>query len=339
MNLTKECKNAKKIGISAHIRPDGDAVGSTTALYLYLKKMMPKTEVSMFLETPAETFAVISCFDEIDSTFASDMECDVFFMLDCGRDRLGDAKKYFTSAKKTINIDHHISNENGSGDVNYVVPNASSTCELIYELIAADKNGLSMEEKLDKDIALALYLGMVHDTGVFQYSNTSKRTMEIAGDLISYGIPFYKLIEETFYQKSYVQSQIMGRSLLESIRFMNDRCIVSCVDKKVMDFYEVASKDMDGIVNQLKNIKGIDCAVFMYQTGNMEYKVSLRSSDAVDVSVIASYFGGGGHMRAAGCTMSGTFHDVVNNLALHIEQQFEKQQEMLRNEGNNERNY
>ena len=83
----------------------------------------------------------------------------------------------------------------------------------------------------------------------------------------------------------------------------------------------MTSKDLDGIVNQLRNIKGISCAVFMYQTGGQEYKISLRSDEKVDVAQVAAYFGGGGHVRAAGCTMTGTFHDCVNNLSLHIEEQ------------------
>ena len=106
---------------------------------------------------------------------------------------------------------------------------------------------------------------------------------------------------------------------MESIRFLDGRCIVSVVEKKTMDFYEVTPKDMDGIVNQLRNIEGISCAIFMYQTGTLEYKVSLRSDEKVNVAEVASYFGGGGHARAAGCTMKGTFHDCVNNLSLHIE--------------------
>jgi len=174
---------------------------------------------------------------------------------------------------------------------------------------------------LDEDIAKALYIGIIHDCGVFQYSNTSPRTMEIGAKLIGYGLPFSKLIEETFYQKNYVQSQIMGRALMESVRFMDDRCIVSCVSRKMMDFYEAKPSDLDGIVNQLRNIKGVDCAIFMYETGTMEYKVSLRSNECVDVSKVAAFFGGGGHMRAAGCTMNGTFHDVVNNLSRQIEEQ------------------
>jgi phosphoesterase RecJ-like protein len=148
--------------------------------------------------------------------------------------------------------------------------------------------------------------------------------MEKGANLIGYGFDFSKLIEETFYQRTYIQTQIMGRALMESVRFMDGRCIVSGVDRKIMDFYNVGPKDLDGIVSQLRNIKGVDCAIFMYETDIQEYKVSMRSDEKVDVSKVAVYFGGGGHMRAAGCTMHGTFHDCVNNLSLHIEKQLEE---------------
>ena len=108
---------------------------------------------------------------------------------------------------------------------------------------------------------------------------------------------------------------------MESIPLMNGSCIVGMVDKKSMDFYHAEAKDLDGIVNQLRNIKGVDCAVFMYETGDLEYKVSMRSNENVDVAKVASCFGGGGHVRAAGCTMKGAFSDCVNKLSLHIEEQ------------------
>lgn len=176
-----------------------------------------------------------------------------------------------------------------------------------------------MEEKgLDIEIAKALYIGMIHDTGVFKYSNTSPETLQIAAKLIAYGFDFPKIIDETFYEKTYEQNLILGRAITESVRFMDGKCIFSAVDKEMMDFYNVGPKDLDGIVNQLRIVKGVECAIFMYQTGLMEYKVSLRSNGAVDVSVIASFFGGGGHVRAAGCTMQGTIHDVINNLSDQI---------------------
>ena len=311
MNLLQECKGARRIGISGHLRPDGDCVGACLSLWQYLRNHLPETDVKVYLEQPAEIFKGLTGYREIVTDFPEEEPFDVYFALDCNEERLGGAAGYFRAAAKTINIDHHVSNT-GCGDVNLVRPQIGSTCEVLYEL---------MEDGLDKNLAETLYVGIIHDTGVFQYSNTTPRTMEIGARLIAFGFNFSRLIEETFYQRTYVQSQIMGRALMESIRFLDGQCIVSMVNRAMMEFYNVGPKDLDGIVNHLRNIKGIHCAIFMYETDTLEYKVSLRTDERVDASRVAVYFGGGGHMRAAGCTMRGTFHDYVNNLSLHIEKQ------------------
>lgn len=316
MNLLEECKGAKRIGISGHIRPDGDCVGACMGLYLYLTKKMPGTQIKVFLEKPADVFRRISRIEELDSDYGDKERFDVFFALDTVPDRLGKAERYYREAHKKINIDHHISNPGSSGDINYVFPKASSTSELIYRLIGM--------QELDRDIAQALYIGLIHDTGVFRYSNTSPETLRAAADLVSFGFDFSELIEETFYEKTYLQTQILGRALLESILFMHGRCVVSVLDRKTMNFYGASPHDLDGIVSQLREIAGVECAIFMYETGVLEYKVSMRSGGKVDVAAIASYFGGGGHKRAAGCSMNGTSHDVINNLSLHIERQLEE---------------
>lgn len=316
MKLYEEVKSAGSIGISGHIRPDGDCIGACMGLYLYLKKLCPDAAIEVFLEQPAEVFSCIKGMEEIHTDFKTEIPCvDVFFALDASKDRLGEAEKYFDAAKKKINIDHHISNP-GCGDLNYIKPKASSASELVYELI-------EKKELLDEEIAKALYIGIIHDTGVFQYSNTAPSTLQAAAQLIQYGFDFPALIQETFYEKTYVQNQILGRALLESILFMNGQCIVSMVDKKTMNFYQVVPSDLEGIVSQLRNTKGVECAIFMYQIGALEYKVSLRSGGKVDVAKVAAFFGGGGHIRAAGVTMQGTFYDIVNNLSAQIAKQLE----------------
>lgn len=311
IQILEECKAAKRIGISGHVRPDGDCVGAVLALQLYLRKCLPQATVKVFLEKPPVIFREIKGFGEIETEFPEEDPFDVFFVMDTDAERLGGAEKYFRAADKRINIDHHL-RETGSGDVNYIAPQVGSTCELVYDMV---------EEQLDSNIALALYIGIIHDTGVFQYSNTSPETLKKAAKLIEFGIDFPRIIQETFYQKTYTQTHIMGRVLMESIRFLQGHCVVGVVDKKTMDFYGAETSDLDGIVSQLKNIKGVDCAVFMYQTDILEYKISLRSNEKVNVAQVAAFFGGGGHARAAGCTMKGTFHDCVNNLSLHIERQ------------------
>ena len=314
MNILEEVKGAITIGIGGHIRPDGDCVGAALGLYLYLSKVCPESTVQVFLEKPADVFSCINGIDRIHTDFATDVDrFDVFIALDTSKDRLGGAQGYFEKARKRVNIDHHVSNS-GCGDVNYIKPYASSTSELVYSVIE-DKS------KLDVEIAKALYIGIIHDTGVFQYSNTSPETLRIAAELVAYGFDFNKLIDETFYEKTYVQTQILGRALLESILFMDGKCVVSMLDKKTMKFYKAEAYDLEGIVSQLRNIKGVECAIFMYQLDTLEYKVSLRSSGKVNVAKVASFFGGGGHERAAGVTMQGTFHDILNNLSAHIDVQ------------------
>lgn len=315
-DLLTEVKDAKTIGISGHIRPDGDCIGSTCAMYLYLKKCCPDKSIKLFLENPADIFDDIPCFGEIDCTYEATEPFDVFIAIDCEKSRLGKAEAFFDQARKTINIDHHISNEKGSGDVNYVVPSASSASELVYDLLEKDM--------LDADIAAAIYLGIAHDTGVFQYSNTSPKTLRIVADLLEYQFDFSKLLDRTFYEKTYHQNQILGRALLESIIFMNRKCIMSAIDKKTLEFYKVGPKDLEGIVSQLRYTKEVECAIFMYELEPQVWKVSLRSNGLVDVAKVAGFFGGGGHVRAAGVTMNGTCHDVINNLSGFIEKQLEE---------------
>ena len=164
---------------------------------------------------------------------------------------------------------------------------------------------------------------IVHDTGVFKYSCTSAKTMEIAGFLMGKGVDFGSIIDNSFYKKTYVQNQIMGRALLESITFLDGKAIFSALRQSDLDFYGVTGKDLDGIIDQLRLTEGVEVAIFLYETGPQQYKVSLRSQKIVDVSQVAFYFGGGGHVRAAGCTMSGSIHDVINNLSLHIAKQLD----------------
>lgn len=315
-NILEECASAKRIAVTGHQKPDGDCVGACLSVWYYLHKYVKDAKVTVYLEEPDHIFSELAGFDEIVTDFPDEEPFDVLFILDCNLERTGRAAKYAQSAGKVINVDHHVTNAGGCGHLNYVDPKVGSACELVYDLVEQDK--------LDAELAKSIYVGMVHDTGVFQYENTTPETLRKAAHLISFGFEFYRIIQETFYQKTYVQTQIMGRALMESVRFMNGKCIVSVIDRKTMDFYGVTTKDFEGIVNQLRNIKGISCAIFMYESDILEYKVSLRTDQSIDAAKVAAYFGGGGHARAAGCTMKGTFHDCVNNLSDEIAKQVEE---------------
>ena len=307
---------AGKIVILGHVNPDGDCVGSCLAVYNYIKEWDSTKAVTVRLERAPSKFSYLSGFDAIE-TEAGEEAYDLCICLDSSdEERLGDFKSCFDRSAKTICIDHHITNC-GYAQENVIDGHASSACEVVY--------GQLDESRISKRVAECIYTGIIHDTGVFKYSNTSRKTMEIAGKMMEKGIDFGTIIDGSFYKKTYMQSQILGRALLESITFLDGRCIFSVVRKKDMDFYGVDKSDLDGIVDQLRVIDGIECAIFLYETGIHQFKVSLRSNSIVDVSRIAAYFGGGGHVRAAGCTMSGSVHDVVNNLSAHIAEQLEQE--------------
>jgi phosphoesterase RecJ-like protein len=311
--LKQIAKDAQSILIAGHKRPDGDCTGACIAAYHYLKNSYPDKEITTYLEVLPERF---SCMDE-DGTIVScqvpNKRFDLVIAVDASTaDCLGDAQNAFYQAKKTLCIDHHVSNRSYAGK-NVIDAGASSACEVLYQMMA--------EEDIDERIAEALYIGIVSDSGVFRYSSTSKRTMEIAGNLMEKGIPFWDYIDKCFYERTYTQTQLLGRTLLASMRVMDGKCIVAVITRRMMEFYGAKTEDIEGIVDQLRITKGVEVAILLHETGEQEFKVSMRSNRLVDVSRVAAFFNGGGHKKAAGCTMRGSMHDVINNLTEHIELQ------------------
>jgi phosphoesterase RecJ-like protein len=316
LNL-KEClQGVESVAILGHVRPDGDCIGSCLSLYNYIETYFPKIEAKVYLQDFMPEFLMLKNADKIVHDDQEDKVYDLCFSLDSAdKARHGEFVKYFDTAKKTIGIDHHISNV-GFAQEHLIISDASATAEIMYDLIGKDH--------LTKEIAECIYLGMAHDTGVFQYSNASPKTFRVVADLLETGIDASKIVDETFYQKSYVQNQILGRTLMESILMMDGKVIVGVVRLKDMEFYGVTPKSLDGIVSQLRYTRGVEVAIFMYELENQHYKVSMRSNGKVNVSKIAGYFGGGGRVKAAGCEISGNVYDVINNLTLHIEAQLQE---------------
>ena len=301
------------VGIAGHIKPDGDCTGSTLALYNYIKNNYPAVRVMLYLEPIPNLFKFLQRSEEINSDFSKDETYDLFFSLDCGDEgRLGGAYRYFAAAKKTVCIDHHISNQSFA-DLNVVVPDASSTSELVF--------GLLDEQKITREIAECLYVGIIHDTGVFQYSCTSSRTMNIAGRLMDKGIDYPKIVDKTFFEKTFEQNQILGTALLKAKRYFDGRCIASIITAQDMEDCHALPKHLEGIVAQLRSTKGVDVAVLIYENADGTYKVSMRTNGAVNVSAICVKHGGGGHVRAAGATMAGDPEVILQTLLEDIKEQ------------------
>ena len=313
--LDQKLNGVKEVAILGHVRPDGDCLGSCLGMWNYLRTAYPQVEAQVFLEEIPAKFGYLNGSGQIWTVFAQEVSYDLCICIDSSdKERLGEGQGIFGLAKDTLCIDHHITNE-GFAASNVIDPGASSSCEVLY--------GLLEDSMITKETAECLYTGIIHDTGVFKYSNTSAKTMGIAGKLMEKGIDFSAIIDESFYEKTYLQNQILGRALFESVTFLEGRCIFSVIRLKDMRFYGVSSQDLDGIVEQMRVTKGVECAIFLYEIQSQVFKVSLRSKRFLDVSKVAAYFGGGGHVRAAGCTMSGSLYDVINNLSAHIEKQLE----------------
>lgn len=311
--LSSLLEHVSTVAILGHVRPDGDCVGSCLATWNYITTWFPGVQAQVYLEPVPNIFRFLQGADQICNDQDADICYDLCIVQDCSDTlRPGAFIKYFKTAKKTVCIDHHISN--GSfADVNHVFPEVSSTSELIFTLLE--------EEKITKEIAECIYTGIVHDTGVFQYSSTSARTMNIAGKLMEKGIDFTRIIDETFYTKTYNQNRIMGKALMDSKLYLDGACIASYVTMADMEEFEVLPKHLDGIVSQLRVTKDVELALFLYELEPGRFKLSMRSNNKVNVADIAVTFGGGGHVRAAGADMEGTAEDIIGKICAEAKKQ------------------
>ncbi len=307
-----EIERADTVAIVGHIRPDGDCVGSTLGLYQYIRANYPDKKVQVYLEDFSADFMFLKGADLVRHE-PDDSIYDLCITVDCGDAmRQGKFIKYHNEAKRTMCVDHHISNQ-GFGDVCYVDTDACSSAEALYKLMETDR--------LDAYAAEALYMGIVHDTGVFKHSNTTRHAMTVAGELIEKGARPNYVIDETFYKKTFAQNRLLGLALTKAEQFASGRIIHSLLLTEDFEKTGTTAMDTDGIVDQLRITEGTETAFFMYQTGPEEYKISLRSNYIVDVSAIACSHGGGGHIRAAGFSMTGAAEEIVNHIVKEIEAQ------------------
>ena len=194
MRLETILQDVKSVGLAGHIRPDGDSVGACVGLWNYLKDNYPQIQADIWLEQPDRKFSILEGYEMIRQPDGEERKYDLFISLDAAdRNRLGAALPYFESAARTLCVDHHISNK-GFGDEKVIDAGASSACEVLFRLLDP--------EKISRNTAAALYMGIAHDTGVFQYSCTSPETMRAAAVLMEKGIPYSRILEETYYKKT-----------------------------------------------------------------------------------------------------------------------------------------
>lgn len=313
IRLKDELIDVKTVAIGGHIRPDGDCIGSCLGVWNYIRDNYPEIQADVYLEQIVPKFRFLNGAELVKTDCNEDKVYDLFISLDASdKERLGAAVRYLDTAKRTVCIDHHITNP-GFADENVIEATASSASEVLY--------GLLDPEKVDKDCAEALYTGIVHDSGVFQYSNTSAKTLRTAADLIARGIDFPSIIDHSFYEKTFAQNRILGKVLDRARLYADGAVIAGVASPEDMKAYGVTKQDMDGIVSQLRLTRGVQAAIFLYPAEDGAYKVSLRANGQMRVSDVAAAFGGGGHVKAAGCTMTGTPEEIIEKLLVECKKQ------------------
>lgn len=314
-DFLREIENAKTIVLLGHMRPDGDCVGSCLGVYNYVIDNYPDKEIDVYLDDFKPEFMFLRGADKIRHE-KQDKNYDLCISIDSGDlKRHGDFETYFHGAKRTMCVDHHISNE-GFGDVCFVKTECAAAAEALYTLFE--------EDKIKKECAECLYVGIVHDTGVFKFSNTTRQTMEIAGALIEKGARTTEVIDGTFYKKTFKQNKMLAKALEEAFLMFDGKVIVSCLTKEVFDENNATNLDTDGVVDALRITEGVECALWMYEYPvKGRFKCSLRSNDNINVNLVASAFGGGGHIRAAGCELDGDKDTIMLKVTELIKEQLD----------------
>lgn len=306
-NLKKFIDEADTIAISAHINPDGDALGSALGLRKSLELYGKKSDVIKI----SEVDDYLKFLPQIDFyKNPSKKEYDLFIIVDCSEfDRIDKAIEICKKSKKVLVIDHH---EGGSikTDLNIIHSDSPASCELVYEIIKR------LKLPIDKEIATLLYAGLVTDTGRFLYSNISELTFYTAADLYKIGADF-EMIYKNLYQNKEISKLQFENHLLNKVEFKKPYALVG-VSKKTCKDFGVQMGDSESVVNMLRDLKGIEVACLVKEYGENEFKISLRSKDYLDVSKIARDNGGGGHIRASGFTINTDSMDKAINIMRKI---------------------
>ena len=301
-----------RFAILSHVRPDGDALGCQIALALSLQQL--GKEVRVWNEDGMlEKYSFLPRAELLNKPPAAPEDVDVAIALDTAiQNRLGTAFAAVQSAKMWINIDHHLSNP-GYGDLVYVDPTAPATGQIIFDLI---KN---QDFPFNREIAENLFAAISTDTGSFQYPKTSARTFEIAAQLVCTGIDVGRLNQQLY--ENYPRRRIeLLRELLGTMRFASgDRVASFSLSLKTAAALQVLPEDNEGLIDHLREIRGVIVAVFFEELSDGKVRVSMRSkTDAIDVCVICQKFGGGGHTLAAGARVRGTLAEVEQRVLEEI---------------------
>lgn len=293
--------------IASHIDTEGDAIGSELALF-YLVKQLGKRAVIVNNDPIPERYRFLPGWDKIiigEKRGLRDYENAI--IVDCPTvERSGKVAQLIYKSKIKINIDHHISNEN-FGDSNWVDPDASSCGEMIFNLYK--EMGLNINE----EIATALYVAILTDTGSFRYDSTTYETHRIAGELIKLGIKPDKIAAKVYERKALGDIELLSKALSTIKVTNNGKIAYMHVTKKMLDETNTVADRTDGFVNFARTIEGSEISIFFREDieNPQIIHVGFRSRGRANVNVLASKFGGGGHPKASGCLLKGALDKVI----------------------------
>lgn len=299
---------AKKIGISFHTSPDGDAIGSTLGL-LNALRVLGKDSYIISREVIPDNLSFLPLGNEIDGTTPEPTEgTDLVIILDCGNvERICADLNNYSGA--LINLDHHTTNEY-YGTINYVETDSAATSELVYLLV--NELGFRFDKINDEGllrVGSCLYTGILTDTGSFRHSNVTERTHNIASKLISIGVKNNTIHSNLFENRPYSKIKLIGKALESLELYCDNKVAFIAIPLNVLEELELVNVDTSDIISMALSINTVEVSVLIKESEEKSVKGSLRSKNDVNVSLIAEALGGGGHVKASGFKLKNTTLD------------------------------
>lgn len=304
--------------ILTHFSADGDAIGSSFAMSLALQYLNKNVYVMLEEEIPKmysflPSGKVICIRNDIVKV---DFDDYAVIAIDSGEiSRFGKRKNVFKNANITINLDHHYTNHS-YGDHSYVDSTYSSTGEIVFELIK------ELKVKIDKSIAMCIYVAILTDTGGFKHASTNSRTHHIVAELLENNLDTSYIAMQVFDKTSKSKLMLVSKALNSLEFFLGSKVAVMKLMKNDFEESQADDEETEGLVEFARNIENVEVAILVKEVKENYYRVNLRSNTDLDVSEIAALFNGGGHKKAAGCTFKGDFilnlNKIINEISKRI---------------------
>jgi bifunctional oligoribonuclease and PAP phosphatase NrnA len=298
--------------VVAHENPDGDALGSMLGLTLGLRELDKDALMYLAGSAPLPVEYKFLTLEELRRDVPPDVGERVLLAVDCANERrISEERSAVEGAAMVVDIDHHHDNSR-FGEVNLIVDDASSTAEIVRDLLR------ELDVALTPEIALPLYVGLVTDTGRFQYTNTTPKALELAAELVEAGADVHGVFRHVYETVQFAKLKLLARALERAQLFEGGRLVVSYLLKD--DFGAVGAEEpySEGIIDHLRSVEGAEMVALIREPPRNEgpaRRVSLRSShDEVDVSAIARQAGGGGHRQAAGFSSEKSIAEIIDFL-------------------------